>query len=890
MSSAFEMSQNNANDESFANTLNIWILQHNCARSTQIMHACMKFAKNKTDIVILQESWMKDENITISHSLFICIKSNVQNTHVRVLIFVAKNAKKFTYTSRSDIVNNKDMQAISIANNKIQKEILLFNIYNEKSQNADNEQLYTIERKLAKVMLNSEQKVIIIEDFNAHHSWWNAKISNFIRMKALIKWVNLYKYNLINTSNIDTYHSYLSQSSLILDLAFASKNMRNHIKNWHINENANTEFDHKVILFTIVMKKVKLIENSLNASYNLQKVNWKDSEKHLQKTKDKMIVKMQRIMSLEAKVIYLTECIKNTVKLFVFKQRICAKSKLWWNNEFIERWKTLSSKKRIWKRCKSDDAWAEIVQMRNLYHDAIKLIKNQFWINFLNNIEEKEVFQTYKFIKSRLIKKLFLIQNLQKELKIEFNEKCKTFLKAMYSSSLKIQINEELLSNESIQWSRVIKEKIKYAINFSALRKAFKSDEMSFAIIQRAYKTILKIFNLVYSELIENNYHSKIWREDMRIILQKSDMLNYLISKTYRIIMLLNCLDKVAEKIIAVQLSYTAEINDKLLNFDQMRDKKQRLAINAVLNLVHDAQMTKSRENTLICLLLDVKEVFDHVALKQLIKILIRLKISVNLINWVKCFLQNRIIGLAFDDKCQKSKKISTEISQDSSISLILFLIYIWYLFSKIRAKFENLQSFSYIDNVTLYIEGRNIDKNVKILKNAAKIAFTWAENNAMQFNDSKSELIHFESHKMTLNQRIILLNNMIIKSKTCVQWLEVWLNRKLNFKVHVQMKIATVTRTLHSLFKLMNSEWELNVKWEKQLYLTYVTSISDYDVEIWWNNQKSYLVKFRKLQNTALRKILNAFWTSLIDAMQIEVEISLIKMQLDQKCKNYAI
>ncbi len=69
---------------------------------------------------------MRDENITISHSSFICIKSNVQNIHVRLLIFVAKNAKKFTCTSRSDIVNSKDMQAISIANNKIQKEILLF--------------------------------------------------------------------------------------------------------------------------------------------------------------------------------------------------------------------------------------------------------------------------------------------------------------------------------------------------------------------------------------------------------------------------------------------------------------------------------------------------------------------------------------------------------------------------------------------------------------------------------------------------------------------------------------------------------------------------------------------------------------------------------------------
>jgi len=173
-------------------------------------------------------------------------------------------------------------------------------------------------------------------------------------------------------------------------------------------------------------------------------------------------------------------------------------------------------------------------------------------------------------------------------LKIKFNEKCEAFLKAMYSSSSKIQINEELLLNESIQWSRVIEEKIKHAINFSALRKALESDDMSFAIIQRAYKTISKIFNLVYSDLIENDYHLKIWCEGTKIILKKSDKSNYSISKTYRIIMMLNCLNKVAEKIIAVQLSYTVEINNKLLNFDQMRDRKQRSVIDAVLNLVHD--------------------------------------------------------------------------------------------------------------------------------------------------------------------------------------------------------------------------------------------------------------------------------------------------------------
>ena len=159
----------------------------------------------------------------------------------------------------------------------------------------------------------------------------------------------------------------------------------------------------------------------------------------------------------------------------------------------------------------------------------------------------------------------------------------------MYSSSLKVQINENLLLNKSIQWSRIIKRKIKHAINFSALRKAFKSDDMSFVIMQQAYKSVLKIFDLMYSNLIKSNYHSKIWREDTEIILKKSNKLNYSISKTYRVITLLNCLGKIVKKLIAMWLSYTAKTNDKLLDFDQMRDRKQRSIINAVLNLVHDA-------------------------------------------------------------------------------------------------------------------------------------------------------------------------------------------------------------------------------------------------------------------------------------------------------------
>lgn len=100
--------------------------------------------------------------------------------------------------------------------------------------------------------------------------------------------------------------------------------------------------------------------------------------------------------------------------------------------------------------------------------------------------------------------------------------------------------------------------------------------------------------------------------------------------------------------------------------------------------------------------------------------------------------------------------------------------------------------------------------RGAKMLENAVRIAFPRANKNAVQFDDSKPELIHFGSHKAAPEQTAILPNNTVIKPKTCIRWLGVWLDRKLNFKVHVQTKIAAARRTLHSLFRLLNSEWGL--------------------------------------------------------------------------------
>src|SRR5436190_22609880 len=75
-----------------------------------------------------------------------------------------------------------------------------------------------------------------------------------------------------------------------------------------------------------------------------------------------------------------------------------------------------------------------------------------------------------------------------------------------------------------------------------------------------------------------------------------------------------------------------------------------------------------------------------------------------------------------------------------------------------------------------------------------------------------------------------------------------------------------------------------------RQLYIACIVSITDFGVSIWWNNQKFLLDKYQKLQNLALRKILEAFKTSLIMAMELEAAIPSLKIRFNKIYMNYSL
>ena len=78
-----------------------------------------------------------------------------------------------------------------------------------------------------------------------------------------------------------------------------------------------------------------------------------------------------------------------------------------------------------------------------------------------------------------------------------------------------------------------------------------------------------------------------------------------------------------------------------------------------------------------------------------------------------------------------------------------------------------------------------------------------------------------------------------------------------------------------------------------RSIYQTCITSIRDYDVEIWFNaqkSQKSYLNQLQKLQNSTIRNILGSFCIASIETLKIESNTLSIKSCMYRKMIKYAL
>lgn len=244
------------------------------------MITCLEIGlENNIDFILFQEPYILHGN-TISHPAYNVILP-LNHIRPRVAIFHSKKSV-FNYNL---IYNSCDLQIINILIDN--KNIQLINIYNEKERdkNKDKElenSLYTIERELIKI--KPEKNAIIAGDFNAHHPWWNKNINNSIRADNLIQWLKKYKFELLNTPDIPTWHRKNSNSS-VLDLIFYSHNMNNNNNffSWNIDLGISSGSDHEILFYSYKNINNTALNPIADLPYNFEKANQKVFSENINK-------------------------------------------------------------------------------------------------------------------------------------------------------------------------------------------------------------------------------------------------------------------------------------------------------------------------------------------------------------------------------------------------------------------------------------------------------------------------------------------------------------------------------------------------------------------------------------------------------------------------------
>lgn len=422
---------------------------------------------------------------------------------------------------------------------------------------------------------------------------------------------------------------------------------------------------------------------------------------------------------------------------------------------------------------------------KNKYFTSIKSAKRDHWNAFLEKEDPQSIFKAMSYTTSSKVQRIPHIQNKEGQLQTTFTGKCSALREGLFPPPPTGQEPdwESYNPNANWEWPETTTQEVKAACSSEVLSKSPGPEGITQEIITRAYIAIPDEMNKLFATLVDIGYHPRRWKQATGAILKKPNKPDDSLPSAYRVITLLSCLGKVSERIVAKRLGFLAE-KTKLLHTSQMGGRLKKSAIDAALLLTNEVENGKRRKLKVSTIFMDVKNAYGHVIPSQLYRKMQKLGLPINLLSWVKSFLKNRELRIAFDGQIEEFTAIDAGVPQGSPISPILFLIYISDLFESNAVKF-----ISYVDDITLTATSTTLRRNKMILEREITKMCDIADQGGIQFDIKKTELIHWVGGKAPRDYPITLPDGNIIKPSNTIIWLGINFDPHLNFKAHVNAR-----------------------------------------------------------------------------------------------------
>ena len=218
-------------------------------------------------------------------------------------------------------------------------------------------------------------------------------------------------------------------------------------------------------------------------------------------------------------------------------------------------------------------------------------------------------------------------------------------------------------------------------------------------------------------------------------------------------------------------------------------------------------------------------------------------------------------------------------LPQGSPISAILFILFTADLIFELK-KFIPTSSFA--DDINVFVSTPTIKGNLSKLSSAVTIANEWAHKNKQTFDTAKTELMHFNKHRLEKSEsHNLTIDDHVVLPLKELRILGVWFDPKLRWDVHAQSVLQNSRINWYRVQRCSRKVASLSYKTRRTIYQGVIETKMSYGYSVWHKISNENFKPLEILFNTICREITGALPKTKTASCIIEAGLTPLRLRL---------
>ena len=644
--------------------------------------------------------------------------------------------------------------------------------------------------------------------------------------------------------------------------------------------------DHHPIIITY-RDNIPRVNDKPAYKWKLKEANWDSYRKEIEKSIP-LHYGRKNINKVEKK---LRKIIIKSANKHITKKKVTVNNKCYLTDEI---------KKEIKKRNKLRRTLAinreEWIAACRKVAEMIKSEKESRWREYVSELSKKsdarEIFRTVRAIDGKIApRKENEVLEIDGKAYISDKHKAEKFAKTYRSFSklptrkedrkIKKVIRRQYHARRVLEESEqdITKGEMMRAIREASNNRAAGRDDIPYEMIKNLGPKAQDMLLDIYRRCWRGEGIPSKWRTAAIITLLKEGK-DPKDPTSYRPISLTPCLGKILEKIIANRLIHILE-DRGVLTENQAGFRPGRCTTDQVIKLVQEASdnmhSAPSGRRTVVTFF-DYNKAYDMVWRDGLLYKMIKMNIPHRFVKYVRHFLSGRKTVVNINHTNSKEFLLKEGLPQGSSISPLLFLIFINDI--DVDLDVETAASLFADDTSTWRSDGKIRGSNRRLIQAEVDKIIEWARVWKMKINASKTKSMVIASS--TQDQKwdpTLKAGDKPIKLEQEYKFLGINISADLRFSGHVETTIAKCRKRNKVLKCMSTKNWGNSLETQRTIYVQYIRPALEYASPSWtpWISETN-MKNLQRVQNDALRSVAGLTATCPVDFLHLETNVEPLK------------